>query len=71
MAEKTKLYATNISCQHCAMTIKREVEPLDGVHVVNVDVPNKIVSLEYEDDAALKQAMDTLEDIGYPAEEVS
>jgi len=61
------LHAKDISCQHCAMTIRRELQAVSGVTVVDVDVPGKNVVLDYSDEAALQQAKALLEEIGYPA----
>jgi copper chaperone CopZ len=66
MSAKIKLYAPNISCQHCAKTIKRELGPLEGIVSVEVDVPTKAIDLEYADDAALARARALLAEIDYP-----
>jgi len=66
MSKRIKLTAPAISCKHCAMTIKRELGPVEGVKVVDVDVPTKAVDLEYADEAALARAKAKLEEIGYP-----
>lgn len=64
---KTRLHAPDISCNHCAMTIKRELAALEGLGAVNVDVPSKTIDLQYKDAAVLEKAMAVLENIGYPA----
>lgn len=61
------LHAEDISCQHCAMTIRRELKAVQGVTVVDVDVPGKNVVLDYTDEVALQEAKALLEEIGYPA----
>jgi copper chaperone CopZ len=61
------LVSDSISCQHCAMAIKRELATVEGVRVVGVDVPTKVITLEISDDAALKRASVALSEIGYPA----
>lgn len=66
MAETITLRAYDISCEHCAMTIKRELAQLEGIRVLGVDVPGKAVRLEYADDAALERAKALLDEIGYP-----
>ncbi len=63
-----KLFAEDISCEHCAMAIRRELQDAEGVRVVDVDVSAKTVTLEYDDEVALARAMELLRDIGYPAE---
>lgn len=62
-----KLIADSISCPHCAMAIKRELANTEGVRVVDVEVPTKVVTLEVSDDAAVDRAMAALSEIGYPA----
>lgn len=66
MSQRITLYADDISCQHCAMTIKRELAAVSGITHVEVDVASKAVSFEYADDQTLALAKATLDDIGYP-----
>ena len=66
MNQQIKLHAPAISCKHCAMTIKRELAAVQGVVVVEVDVPTKTIVLEYSDAQALDRAKATLKEIGYP-----
>ena len=66
MSHSIRLYADDISCQHCAMTIKRELGALAGIANVQVDVATKAIDLEYADDEALARAKATLNEIGYP-----
>lgn len=63
---QVKLEAPDIGCNHCAMTIKQGLAPVEGVKVLGVDVPTKMVTLEVADDAALERAKVTLNEIGYP-----
>ena len=67
MSKQVPLSAPDISCNHCAMTIKRELAPVEGVEAVEVDVLAKRVDLTGRDDAALERAKALLEEIGYPA----
>lgn len=62
------LHAPNISCDHCAMAIKRELAPISGVISVDVDVDNKDVQLDLSDESTLAKVEAALEDIGYPIE---
>jgi copper chaperone len=66
MSKKVVLHAPDISCDHCAMTIKRELAGVQGISGVQVDVANKTVELEYDDDQVLNQVRAILADIGYP-----
>ncbi|NLG27759.1 MAG: heavy-metal-associated domain-containing protein [Chloroflexi bacterium] len=66
MNKHIELRAPRISCQHCAMHIKRGLADVAGVKHVDVDIVSKIVSLEYDSDEALQRAIAALDDIGYP-----
>ena len=66
MTQSITLYAEDISCQHCAMTIKRELGAVAGISNVQGDVASKAVAFEYSDDRALARAKATLDEIGYP-----
>lgn len=65
MITKT-FYVPNISCQHCVMTIKRELGALAGVRAVEPDLQSKQVSVSYETEADLARIKETLVEIGYP-----
>ena len=66
MSKQVTLQAPDISCKHCAMTIKRELAPIAGVQSVEVNVPAKTISLTVADDEALARAKAMLVEIGYP-----
>jgi copper chaperone len=56
-----------IHCNHCAMTIKVELNEMVGVSGVDVDVDNKQVAITFDvpaDDSAIRTL---LSEIGYPA----
>lgn len=61
--------APDISCDHCANTIRGAVGGLDGVSAVDVDVDAKRVRVAY-DSARIDAARITreLEEQGYPLE---
>jgi len=57
----------NISCQHCANTIKRELADVDGVIRVDVDIATKKVTVEWQDPQTRWQDIQKkLEEINYP-----
>jgi copper chaperone len=57
----------NISCGHCVMSIKNELNELDGIKVVEGDPENKSITVEFESPATLEQIKETLKEINYPA----
>lgn len=61
------LSVPNISCSHCVMTIKRELNGVAGVYTVEGDVDRKQITVTFEPDAVLDQIKAALAEIGYPA----
>ena len=56
----------NISCNHCVMTIKREVGALEGVSSVEANAQTKQVTVGYDSEATLARVKALLDEIGYP-----
>ncbi len=59
-------YVPNITCNHCVMTIKRELGELDGVNNVTGDAETKTVTVEWEPPATWDSIKSLLTDINYP-----
>lgn len=68
MANKT-FTVPNISCNHCVMTIKRELGELEGVASVTADAGAKTVAIEWEAPATWDGIKSLLVEINYPAAE--
>ncbi|MGD2028583.1 MAG: heavy-metal-associated domain-containing protein [Desulfobacterales bacterium] len=58
---------SNISCNHCVMTIKNELSELEGVESVEGDAENKSITVEWGEPSTLEKIKDTLKEINYPA----
>ena len=43
------LNVPDISCEHCQRTITNALTPVEGIRNVNVDIPAKQVSVEYDE----------------------
>jgi copper chaperone len=56
----------NISCNHCVMTIERELGELAGVTGVTANVETKNVSVEWEPPATWEAIVSLLTEINYP-----
>ena len=67
--EKITLSVPNISCDHCIMTIRRELGDVEGVVKVEGDVNKKEITVEWEAPANLEKIKSTLGEINYPAAE--
>ena len=57
----------NISCGHCVMTIKNELNELDGVKIVEGDPENKSITVEFDPPVTLEQIKEILKEINYPS----
>jgi copper chaperone len=67
----TVLSVPTISCAHCEKTITEALTPLAGVSTVNVDIPARKVTVDYDPSAAsVEQFKDVLAEEDYPVEGV-
>jgi copper chaperone len=66
MESKTFLIP-DISCKHCVMTIKNELNDIEGVSRVNGDPEKKEITVEWEAPATLERIKSVLKEINYPA----
>ncbi len=65
--EKIIRVAPDISCGHCAMTIKRALGRMRGIQSVEVDVPTKRVIVEYDSNVIDATTIESaLSEEGYP-----
>lgn len=67
--ETKRLSIPNISCGHCVMAIKKELDEMEGVLKVEGDPASRSISLEWDVPATLEKIKATLQEINYPAEE--
>lgn len=57
----------NISCDHCVMSIKRELSEMEGVFKVEGDAETRKITVEWDAPATLERLRSTLNEINYPA----
>ena len=65
--EKQNFTIQNISCGHCVMAIKNELDDMEGIKSVEGDPANKTVTVEWEAPASTDGIRTKLEEINYPA----
>ena len=65
--EKQNFTIPNISCGHCVMAIKNELDDMEGIKSVEGDPANKTVTVEWEAPASTDGIRSKLEEINYPA----
>jgi copper chaperone CopZ len=66
MAKET-LSIPNISCGHCVMAIKNELNQMEGVKAVEGNPVNKTITVEWESPATGEKIRGALKEINYPA----
>ena len=65
------LNVPDISCGHCQATITGALSPLPGVDSVNVDIPAKTVTVQYDPAVVgLDRMKEALAEEDYPVESV-
>ncbi|MBW2004068.1 MAG: heavy-metal-associated domain-containing protein [Deltaproteobacteria bacterium] len=67
--EKITLSIPNISCDHCVMTIKRELGEIKGIEEVKGDANTKEITVQWDLPATLEKIKSYLKEINYPAAE--
>lgn len=65
--DKTTLSIPKISCGHCVMSIKNELEDIQGVKKVEGSAEAKTITVEWENPADIDMIKNALKDIEYPA----
>ena len=66
------LNVPDISCEHCERTITNALTPVDGVRSVNVDIPTKRVTVDYDESAVdVNRFKEVLQEEDYPVESVT
>ena len=65
--EKQTLNIPNITCNHCVMSVKRELGEIEGVQGVEGDAALKNITVEWNAPATLEKIKAVLNDINYPA----
>ena len=60
----------NITCDHCVMTIRRELSELEGVASVQADPQTQGVTVEWDENSlSWEQVRHLLEEIHFPPED--
>jgi len=64
--ERSILKVDGMSCQHCAMTVKKVLEALPGVSSAAVDLNAKTVTVDHDNAlVTLEKIKSVIEDSGY------
>ncbi|GAA4853796.1 copper chaperone CopZ [Actinomycetospora corticicola] len=61
----TTLSVPEIHCDHCRAAIEGALSPIDGVEGIDVDLENRVVHVEHDDELQLGSVVEAIEDQGY------
>jgi copper ion binding protein len=67
--ERTTFSVPDITCDHCVMTIRKELGEMQGITGVEGDPEAKKITVEWDAPATLEKIRETLREINYPAAE--
>ena len=62
---KKILNVDGMSCNHCVEKIQRFVGECEGVEILNIDIDNKILEIEIDDEKRLVSVIEAVEDAGF------
>jgi copper chaperone CopZ len=66
------LVVPDISCEHCEHAITSALNPVAGIRSVRVDIPERLVQLDYDESAvSIDQVKEILAEEDYPVEAVA
>lgn len=63
---KAEIRVDNLKCHGCANTICNSLQKIEGVNLVDVDVENSMVFVDYNDPIGETQITSKLAQLGYP-----
>lgn len=58
-------HVPDISCQHCVNSITTELSKVAGVHHIDVDLANKVVTVKADESVTDTQIRTGIEEAGY------
>jgi copper chaperone len=65
--DKTTLNVPDISCEHCEHAITEALTPVEGVQLVQVDIPTRLVTVTYDaDKVSVDRFKEILAEEDYP-----
>ncbi len=67
--ERENFIVPNISCEHCAHTIKNAMRRLGGVMDVDIDLETKTVSVDHHEATTRDEIINTIRHAGYRVQE--
>lgn len=62
---KKTLNVDGMSCNHCVQKIQRFVSECEGVKILNIDIDNKILEVDIDDEKRLLYVIEAVEDAGF------
>tara|TARA_B100000614_G_scaffold173715_1_gene155161 strand:- start:236 stop:445 length:210 start_codon:yes stop_codon:yes gene_type:complete len=60
-----QVYIKDMSCDHCAMSVRQALEKIDGVSTVTVDLQSGVASVNVQAEIPLETYAQSVSEAGY------
>ena len=68
MSQTIQLSVPDMTCGHCKASVEKALGETAGVQSVSVDLPNKKVAVQAEDQVTFDALVQALDDVGFTGE---
>lgn len=60
-----RFHVPEVSCQHCVHAVTSGLKTVPGVQGIQIDLGNKIVSVEHTDEVSTEALIEAINEAGY------
>ncbi len=60
-----RFHVPEVSCQHCVHAVTSELKTVPGVEGIQIDLGNKIVTVEHTDEVSAEMLIEAINEAGY------
>ena len=68
MSQTIQLSVPDMTCGHCKASVEKALGEIAGVQAVSVDLPNKTVAVQADDQVSVDALVQALDEVGFTGE---
>jgi copper ion binding protein len=68
MSQTLALNVPDMTCGHCKASVEKALGEIAGVQAVSVDLPNKKVAVQADDQVSVDTLVQALDEVGFTGE---
>ncbi len=68
MSQTIQLSVPDMTCGHCKASVEKALGATAGVQAVSVDLPNKKVAVQADDQVSFEALVQALDEVGFTGE---